>query len=234
MNFNSKNILLGIGLSVALSSILYFQNENEKENEKESGITPQVAETTKQNQTKSIEILYLEDEKEEIVQNKIEQEAKEEVKTVLNNQTKKLKFSDINLEEEGSIQKYISEKKLIDIDTPQQDYNNKITTDPETAQSSTGNIKRYTTYSKITTSLAQENRDSSIPPPAPIIISGSFHDGTPYSTVISADVLSQSEEVILVDNQSDLAVDLVEEKQNQEEERSDSEVLIVAPPSVGK
>jgi len=133
--------------------------------------------------------------------------------------------------DEKKIKQYIEEKRLVEI-TPKKQNNN-----------GSSQTQRYSVYSTVDRKTAKQNRNTTLPPTAPAIISGTFTSGTPYTVIVDGDVKSQANELLITDNNPDGTINeavsvpqqqLSNQETNNYNNDAQEEVKLVAPPSIGQ
>ena len=224
--FTNKNLIIGVGISAVLASILYFSS-NSSQNPSSNVDEKVVQEKT----TKDIEILYLKSdetngvEEEIISQSTVSSPSRDQN---LNSQAKKQyqEISQMDFSKDGSIEKYIAQRNLVDLNT-------KVDT------SEGAIIPKFSVYATMDKKQAKENRDDSLPPPAPVFFTVTSNSGEQYSGVVDAEVLNQGEVFITKNAPDGTKEDIVSVTEQQEATKNEEvplqdEVIIVAPPSIGQ
>ncbi len=163
-----------------------------------------------------IEVLYLEDKKEEV---KIVPK-----KTILAKAKKddKIDFENINVEDlEGEdIQKYIEHKGLKKVSLSKKNGN-------------TDEVPRFSIYSNINLEEAEANIDSNLPPSTPVVANGTFKSGQYYTVVIPNSVKAQSTTLIITKNDNNGNAEEVIEISPQKQDSEETNIFI-APPTIGQ
>ena len=185
----------------------------------QESVTPEAATTNNQtNKTvakkeKGVEILYLKSDKKASVKS-------EPVKQIKNS-SHTVSIDEIYNNEE-KIQHYIQEKGLVNI----------------TKQKEGQPAPRFQIYSDISKEEATRQRDKTLPPSAPAIITYTFHSGTQATSIIDSNVYNSSSELVGADTNPDGSVNEIVKiptKQSLDTTvETQQEVKVVTPPQIGQ
>ena len=222
----NKNIIIGVGISVVLASIFYFSSDSTQDT-----ISTSKEKKVQEKTSKDIEIMYLESDKKEDIKTK--ESSTKDISTLSKNQNlisqknkQYQKVSQMNFTQDESIEKYIEQRNLVDL-------NSKADTSENTI------IPKFSVYATIDKKQATQNRDNSIPPPPPVFFTVTSNSGEQYSGVVDAEVLSQGEVFITKNAPDGTKEDIVSVTEQQEATINEEipiqdEVIIVAPPGIGQ
>jgi len=226
MEFDTnKKILSAIVVGGVVAYMFIAKETPHVQNEDVSKPTQESVKRSKE----SVDILYLDNDKvsKTPITSKITPKTQSYTDTSTNSDTISNFYND-----EKKIKQYIQEKQLVEI-TPKQKNSN-----------GTSQTPRYSVYSTVDRKTAKQNRNQTLPPTAPAIISGTFTSGTPYTVIVDGDIKSQANELVVTDNNPDgsinEAVSVPQQQQlsNQETNNNNNnareEVKLIAPPSVGQ
>ena len=220
----NKNIIIGVGISVVLASIFYFSSDSTQDT-----ISTSKEKKVQEKTSKDIEIMYLESDKKEDIKTKevsTYDVATSSKNKVSQNSKQYQKVSQMNFTEDESIEKFIEQRNLVDLNSK--------------ADVSEGAIvPKFSVYATIDKKQATQNRDNSIPPPPPVFFTVTSNSGEQYSGVVDAEVLSQGEVFITKNAPDGTKEDIVSVTEQQEATKNEEvplqdEVIIVAPPSIGQ
>ena len=105
--------------------------------------------------------------------------------------TKKTESKDVQTEslEDENISNYIKKHNLVDVTPLKTNDENEIP-------------PRFSIYADISKEDAKEQYDKNLPPPAPVIVSGTMNNGTVYTKVIDGYTMSASKNIIVTENDS--------------------------------
>jgi len=221
----NKKLLTGIGVGIAVVAAIVLSSSNSEEASKQNIKTEKVIQNDK-----NIEILYLEDDKKKVSSTTKKNIAETHRSNTLQKTTSNGKTFDsvskMDFSKDGSIENYIRDRNLVDLN-------------PKASQKAESNTApEYSVYASISTEQAKEQRDNSIPPPAPVFFTVTSSSGQQYSGVVDADILSQGEVFITKNAPDGTKEDIVSVTEQQElkssNETSQEETKMIAPPQVGQ
>ncbi len=220
-------IVIGLVLLVIIVLFSQFSSDNSDKN-----IAPKEnIKSTEQKNTQAnndIKILYLESEKEEVVEKKV-------VKKQTNKKTKKSskekeEFNDTAIKD----LKYEKAKEYIE-------KNNLVKLSYAHKQNENDQIKKFEVYADISIEEAKANKNSDLPPSAPVFYTVTFPSGTTSVRVIDGDLYNQAEVLLVTKTDSDGNItEMTDAKpkdipqEDPPEDYDPEEVIIIAPPSIGK
>lgn len=214
MNFDTNaKILAGLVVSGAIAYFFIAQSTAPilPETSKTTK-TPQVAEKKKED---NLKILYLESDKKETSNNT---QSKQHLTTQTSNE---VSIADI-YDDKEKIEQYIEDKGLVNI------------TKPKEGQPA----PRFQIYADISQRKAREERDDTLPPSAPAIVTYTFSSGTQATAIIDHDVYTKAKVLVAVDTSPDGSKNEIAQIPQQQSldtsTASQEEAKIIAPPSIGQ
>ena len=224
----NKNIIFG-GIIVAVGIAFYTINSSEEVEKKiviEKEIVHKEIEPEKK---KSIEILYLDEEKKVTLSN---EKGKTKSNEKHNENYNKNLNTNKNIEELDSeeIVKYIEKHNLVDVTPHKTNQTHEIP-------------PRFSVYADISEEDAKEQYDNSLPPPAPSIATGTVANGSTYTKIVSGYVKAAAKTLIVTENDtngepisvSDLKIDdTVSQNETKDENEENNKVVFTGPPSIGQ
>lgn len=205
---NNRIIILSI-IAISLASLLILKENNEESNSNKTHST-HISEI-KKDVVVPKKVLYFDNEnlenKNEVIDNKSKTYIVKEA------EPKNIKEEDID--------NYIKVRSLKNITSTQDELNN-----PDYI------IPRFSIYTNIDKKEALKKKDKSIPPATPVIISGSFYSGVPYTVIIDGDIKNEATDIVISNNHPDGSIEEIVNIKNKPS--FDNELLIISPPTIGK